>query len=326
VLDKRYFYGTGVDQILAQESAGGTVSWALSDQLGTVKDWVNNGGSVANHVVYDSFGQVVSQSNAAFGSRYGFTGREFDAETGLYYYRARYYDAGVGRFIGEDPSGFNGGDANLYRYVVNSPINAIDPSGLETIIYIFDGRSASGSNPSGSAFNPFGHTAISVDGVYYNYAGPTGFYRVNEELFNRYLVPPGVRVERYRIDFTDEQEQKIIDYLDKVYKSGTPQRTTKNAVQLPNPYSLTGPYGLFADPNSDNCTTLVIDALPDSFIKQQLTRNKVYPPFALREYLRAWTRNQTLVNRFNGPIGIRSYLHENVIRLSDYYNRFVPKK
>lgn len=130
VLDKRYFYGTGVDQILAQESANGSVLWALSDQLGTVKDWVNNSGSVANHVVYGSFGQVVSQSNAAFGSRYGFTGRELDSETGLSYYRSRYYDAGVGRFIGEDSVGFDGGDANLYRYVKNSPIDSTDPFGL----------------------------------------------------------------------------------------------------------------------------------------------------------------------------------------------------
>ena len=128
-MDKRYFSGNGVDQILAQESAGGSVLWALTDQLGTVNDWVNNSGSVANHVRYDSFGGVVSQSNSAFGSRYGFTGREFDAETGLYYYRSRYYNPGMGRFIGEDSVGFGGGDANLYRYVGNSPVNGVDPSG-----------------------------------------------------------------------------------------------------------------------------------------------------------------------------------------------------
>jgi hypothetical protein len=46
------------------------------------------------------------------------------------YYRARYYDPGVGRFISEDPIGFDGGDTNLYRYVGNSPLNFIDPFGL----------------------------------------------------------------------------------------------------------------------------------------------------------------------------------------------------
>ncbi|WP_333359333.1 RHS repeat-associated core domain-containing protein [Microcoleus sp. herbarium14] len=130
VLDKRYLFGAGVDQILAQESGNGTVLWGLTDQLGTVKDWVNNSGSVANHVRYDAFGGVVSQSNAGLGSRYGFTGRELDSETGLYYYRSRYYNPGIGRFIGEDSVGFGGGDANLYRYVGNSPIDSVDPFGF----------------------------------------------------------------------------------------------------------------------------------------------------------------------------------------------------
>ena len=64
---------------------------------------------------------------------FGYTGREFDEETGQYYYRARYYDAPVGRFISEDPIGFEAGDANVYRYVLNSPTNFTDPSGLLTI-------------------------------------------------------------------------------------------------------------------------------------------------------------------------------------------------
>ncbi|MEG3928320.1 RHS repeat-associated core domain-containing protein, partial [Microcoleus sp. T3_D1] len=129
VLDKRYLFGAGVDQLLAQESAQGSVLWALTDQLGTVADWVDNSGSVADRVRYDSFGGVVSQSNSAAGSRYGFTGRELDAETGLYYYRSRYYNPEIGRFIGEDSVGFGGGDANLYRYVKNSPVDSTDPLG-----------------------------------------------------------------------------------------------------------------------------------------------------------------------------------------------------
>lgn len=58
------------------------------------------------------------------------TGREWDKETGLYYYRARYYDPMEGRFISKDPIGFDGGDVNLYGYVQNNPINWVDPSGL----------------------------------------------------------------------------------------------------------------------------------------------------------------------------------------------------
>jgi RHS repeat-associated protein len=62
--------------------------------------------------------------------KYTWAGREFDAESGLYYNRARYYDPKVGRFTSEDPIGFNAGDSNLYRYVMNEPTGWTDPSGL----------------------------------------------------------------------------------------------------------------------------------------------------------------------------------------------------
>jgi RHS repeat-associated protein len=64
------------------------------------------------------------------GFRYGYTGREQDSETGLDYYRARYYDSANGRFISEDPIRFAAGDTNIYRYVGNSPTNGTDPFGL----------------------------------------------------------------------------------------------------------------------------------------------------------------------------------------------------
>ncbi len=58
-----------------------------------------------------------------------YTGREWDKETGLYYYRARYYDPMEGRFVSKDPIGYGGG-INFYAYVQNNPINHIDPRGL----------------------------------------------------------------------------------------------------------------------------------------------------------------------------------------------------
>ena len=58
-----------------------------------------------------------------------YTGREYDADTGLYYYRARWYDPEARRFISEDPIGLNGG-INLYAYVNNNPLRYVDPSGL----------------------------------------------------------------------------------------------------------------------------------------------------------------------------------------------------
>lgn len=58
------------------------------------------------------------------------TGREWDKETGLYYYRARYFDPMDGKFISKDPIGFRGSDINLYQYVGADPINWTDPTGL----------------------------------------------------------------------------------------------------------------------------------------------------------------------------------------------------
>ena len=61
---------------------------------------------------------------------YGFTGREFDAESGLHYFRARHLDTGLGQFVQRDPIGFAAGDWNLYAYVWNDPYQWSDPSGL----------------------------------------------------------------------------------------------------------------------------------------------------------------------------------------------------
>ena len=73
---------------------------------------------------------MVSHYPEVAGGRFKYTGREWDGEIGLQYNRARYYDPSTGRWISQDPIGFAGGDANLYRYVGNSPTNATDRCGL----------------------------------------------------------------------------------------------------------------------------------------------------------------------------------------------------
>jgi RHS repeat-associated protein len=129
----RYLFGDQIDELLARHRAGEGTAWYLTDHLGTVRDIVDAAGALINHIDYDSFGNVVAESNPAAGDRFKFTGREFDAETGLYYYRARYYDAAIGRFLSEDPLGFDAGDANLYRYVGNAPTIGTDPFGLTAV-------------------------------------------------------------------------------------------------------------------------------------------------------------------------------------------------
>jgi RHS repeat-associated protein len=124
----RYLHGPEIDMVLA-EDRGGSARWLLTDHLGTTRDVIDNVGAVVNHVLVDAYGNVLSQTNPAAGTRYVFTGRELDTETGLYYYRARYYDPTTGRFLSEDPSRLAAGDLNLLRYVGNSPVMVLDPTG-----------------------------------------------------------------------------------------------------------------------------------------------------------------------------------------------------
>jgi RHS repeat-associated protein len=93
----------------------------------------NSSGTLANTYTYDSFGNLTT-STGTVSNPFQFTGREFDPETGLYYYRARYYDPTTGRFLSEDPLEF-GGELNFYRYAQNNPVLLIDPLGLSSLVF-----------------------------------------------------------------------------------------------------------------------------------------------------------------------------------------------
>ena len=131
VLHARYLHGPLIDQVLAQEDDIGGVHWLLRDRLGTVKNIIDSNGVVLDFLVHESFGNVISGGESSMNLRYGYTGREYDSEVDLYYYRSRFYDSNNGRFLSEDPVGFSAGDTNLYAYVRNAPVNFVDPSGLQ---------------------------------------------------------------------------------------------------------------------------------------------------------------------------------------------------
>ena len=144
----RYLHGPAIDQVIADEDSSGQVRWGLADNQNTIRDVIDSTGAVLNHIVYNSFGLVTSETNPAEEFRFGYTGRELDPETGLLYYRTRYYDPGTGRFMSEDTIGFAGGDANLYRYVGNSPTNFTDPFGENPLRDMVNwGRRQLGSDP-----------------------------------------------------------------------------------------------------------------------------------------------------------------------------------
>ncbi len=120
-----YLNAPGIDTKLRQ-SISGTVYYFLADHLGTTRSLADASGNVTSSLAYDSFGNVTSGSAP---SRYTYTGREIDVDTGLMFYRARWYDSQQGRFISEDPIGLDGG-INTYAYVGNDPLSFVDPSGL----------------------------------------------------------------------------------------------------------------------------------------------------------------------------------------------------
>ncbi|RCS44662.1 hypothetical protein DTL42_17215 [Bremerella cremea] len=140
-VDHRLLWGANVDQLLADENASGDVYWALTDHLNTIRDWAEYDDltdtiGVANHIAYDAFGNVQSESNASLDTaNFGFTARYFDEATGLQYNTHRWYNAQLGRWMSQDPIGFEAGDENLYRYVGNGPTSKIDPNGLAPLDY-----------------------------------------------------------------------------------------------------------------------------------------------------------------------------------------------
>jgi len=176
-LTNRYLHGPAVDQILADEQISSSsqtpneVLWALTDNQGSVRDFVIRDATtgqtlIVDHLVYDAYGQIVAHTNPQQGGiastrdiHYAYTGREWDSDAGqtalggLYFYRARWYDAQAGRFISEDPLGFAAGDTNVQRYVGNSATNLRDPSGMDPGLAFDPYAARGGSTGSGETWN-----------------------------------------------------------------------------------------------------------------------------------------------------------------------------
>jgi len=119
-------YGPGIDQAISIFRNGQNYYYH-ADALGSIYQMTDSGQNVVKEYDYSAFGKIISESGSLpFENPITYTGREYDSDSGLYYYRARYYDAGAGRFLSRDPIN----SVNLYVYVLNNPLAFMDPVGL----------------------------------------------------------------------------------------------------------------------------------------------------------------------------------------------------
>ncbi|MDT8385446.1 MAG: RHS repeat-associated core domain-containing protein [Gammaproteobacteria bacterium] len=126
----RFIYGSKAN-VPDYMVKGGSTYRIISDHLGSPRLIVNIAdGSIAQRMDYDVWGNITTDTNPGF-QPFGFAGGIYDQHTDLTRFGARDYDAQTGRWTSKDPIRFSGGDANLYGYVANNPLNFIDPLGLE---------------------------------------------------------------------------------------------------------------------------------------------------------------------------------------------------
>ncbi|MFC1816115.1 RHS repeat domain-containing protein, partial [Thermodesulfobacteriota bacterium] len=111
-------------------TSGGSTYYLTYDQVGSLRVVANASGSVVKRIDYDTFGNILADTNPAFEVPFGFAGGLYDINTGLVRFGYRDYDPDVGRWTAKDPILFAGGDMDLYGYCVSDPINLNDPLGL----------------------------------------------------------------------------------------------------------------------------------------------------------------------------------------------------
>jgi len=110
--------------------SGGSTYYLAYDQVGSLRLITDTSGHTVKQIDYDSFGNILVDSNSSFTIPFGFAGGLHDRDTNLVRFGYRDYSPELGRWTAKDPILFAGGDTNLYGYVSNDPVNWVDPEGL----------------------------------------------------------------------------------------------------------------------------------------------------------------------------------------------------
>ncbi|HEX7760108.1 MAG TPA: RHS repeat-associated core domain-containing protein [Caulobacteraceae bacterium] len=145
---RRYVHGAGVDEPLVWYEGSGTTDrrWLHADNQGSIVAWSNTSGTAGEVYTYGPYGEPTGWSG---GSRFRYTGQIAIPEAQLYYYKARVYDPGSGRFLQTDPIGYKD-DLDLYAYVGEDPVDRQDSTGE----WAFRPMGSCGSNIVCSPWHP----------------------------------------------------------------------------------------------------------------------------------------------------------------------------
>ena len=124
----RFLYADGRMPVAMEK--GAAVYYLSYDQVGSLRVVADGSGNVVKRIDYDSFGNIITDTNASFEIPFGFAGGLHDRDTGLVRFGFRDYDPDTARWTAKDPIGFLGGGIDLYGYCLNDPLNWVDPWGL----------------------------------------------------------------------------------------------------------------------------------------------------------------------------------------------------
>jgi RHS repeat-associated protein len=180
----RYVYGDGGEtQVLVRIDATAGVQWLLADRLGSIRD-VADATQVEDHVEFQAFGAIASETNSANGVNRLYAGLFADRYVNVAFADNRVLDLRTAQWLEEDPKMFGAGDANLRRYVRNDPTNATDPSGLD-IWYLMDEYAFLGAS----------HAAVIIGPVDFNdflwRINHPGVGRISDKMGRNILAPRG---------------------------------------------------------------------------------------------------------------------------------------